>query len=119
MNLEVRGIENAQDLESERLVLKAKVDLDVGRYVVLRVRTVDERLVAGGNVEAAYWIPDKKVKAGDFIVIYSKSGSSSEKLSTDGKTASHFFYWGASQPRWTPGTAAAIIEAATWALTRP
>jgi hypothetical protein len=44
-----------------------------------------------GNVPRAYWFSDQKVKAGDFVVLYSKPGTKSSKTSESGST-SYFYY---------------------------
>lgn len=47
----------------------------------------------------AYWFPDKTVKEGDLIVLYTKTGKSSSKPLTDGRT-SYFYYWHLKEAVW-------------------
>jgi hypothetical protein len=112
MNLEIVEVESAGDLERERVVLRATSDVDVGRFAILSSRRTSDGHIAGGNIQSAYWIPDKKIKTGDLVIIYTKVGSSSVKTS-EGST-SYFFYWGLNFPRWTEGFIPILTELSTW-----
>jgi hypothetical protein len=61
-------------------------------------------------IKRLYWFPDKPVKKGDVVVLYSKKGAQSEKLNDD-KSTSHFFYWGLSEPSWLEENKAAAVVA--------
>ena len=74
MNVELRSIENAGDLERERVVLRAPGDDDIGNYAIFRCYVTKEK-VAAGPIAAGYWFPDRKLKKGDFVVVYSKAGA--------------------------------------------
>ena len=43
MTLKLINIENAGDLNNERVVLQADIDTNIGRYVLLRARTAPDR----------------------------------------------------------------------------
>ena len=118
MNLEITGVQNAGDLERERVVLRASDDLDIGRYAVFMGKSGADGNVLSGHVPAAYWFPNKKIKSGDFVVLYSKQGTTSSKTNDEGRT-SYFYYWGWKQPKWVPGTTAALVETSTWTYAEP
>ncbi len=90
----------------ERLILKVLLDTDVGDFVVFRTKARNNQVTTG--VETVFWFPDKAVKAGDLVVVYTKEGVRSEKPIKDGNRA-HFFYWGISSAIWDDKSMAAII----------
>lgn len=102
MSFRISSIANAGDLSKERLVLRADEALDVGAYAIFCCWAADGDEVSSGDLPAAYWFEDQKVGKGDLIVLYTKSGKRSSKLSDRGKT-SHFFYWGRQSTLWVEG----------------
>jgi len=118
LNLELIGVEDAVVYERERIVLKAKIDLDIGGFALLRTFTVPgKNQVRSGSV-LAYWFQDKKIKAGDFVVLYTRDGQTSEKPAEGGGTI-HFFYWGQRDASWIPGTAPVLIQTQGWSVKMP
>ena len=83
MNLKIKIVRNG-DISHERVVLSVVLPDDVGKYVVLQVDTSEKGDGPTNSVERAYWFPDKKVKAGDFVVLYTKEGEDKEKLNNTG-----------------------------------
>jgi hypothetical protein len=112
MNLELRGVENAGDIDRERIVLRANADLDIGKYAIFKCRNTSTG-VASGPVPRAYWFADRKIKTGDFVVLYTKEGSTSEKAGEQG-TTSYFYYWGLREPQWDDRHTAALINTSNW-----
>lgn len=113
MKLEIDSFADAGVLEKERLVIKALSDLDIGEYVVFSSGLSDTRIPISGR-KTAYWFPDKAVKSGDLVVLYTKSGKSSKKDIGNGRTA-HFYYWGLEKARWGSGDKTAVLlRVAEW-----
>lgn len=87
-------------------------DSDVGRLAVFC-----NRLLKSGElsttVERTYWFPDKKVKAGDLVVLYTKKGVDSDRENKD-RTATHFFYWGLDRPLWNTEVVPVIARLNDW-----
>jgi len=117
MSLVLKAVENAGDLQRERLVLKAEADIDIGRYAVFLCQSIDGK-PASGWVPRAFWFVDMKVKAGDFVVLYSKAGKRSEKVATDGKSSSYFFYWHSGEPLMLGKYVPLVINTAGWTTLR-
>jgi hypothetical protein len=116
MNLELKGIENAGEFDRERIVLRAKVDTDIGNYAVFMGKGAsDDKKFLSGHVPSAYWFSNKVVKAGDFVVLYTKSGTISSKTNDAGRT-SYFYYWGWKQSKWDKNTPAALVETSEWSF---
>jgi hypothetical protein len=96
----------------ERIILKALNDINVGDYLLLVSDKVDNSPTSGKK--ESYWFPDKEVKQGDLVVLYTKRGDSSEKKLKSGKTA-HFFYWGLRDSIWEDeDNVAVILNAPNW-----
>lgn len=113
MKLKISSFADVGQPEKERLIIRAESDADVGEYLVMATSiSTDGNATAGFKL--AYWFPDKEVKAGDLVVLYSKSGKQSEKQLTSGVTA-HFFYWGLQKlPVWSSAKGAVLLLAAEW-----
>lgn len=113
MEIEILYALNKGILKDEKLVLRATENLDIGKYLVL-----DNTYSADGQptnlLRHCFWFPDKEIKAGDKIILYTKEGTDTEKLTKTGST-SHFFYWGLSETVWNEEIDGAIvIKAKTW-----
>jgi len=63
----------------------------------------------------AYWFPDKLIKTGDWVVLYTKEGTSSEKAGDRAKT--YFYYWGFGEPQWQ-NYVAALVSTPTWTISK-
>jgi len=99
MELEIRGIRNPGNIADERLVLRAVQDLDIGQFVIVAARARDREVVLSGQAPFSFWLPDREIKARDLIVVYTKSGSRSNKKNDSGAT-SYFEYWKLAEPIW-------------------
>jgi hypothetical protein len=91
-------------------VLDVTSDTDIGEYVVLRARSGDERTILTGSLRGGYWFPDKQVRRGDLVVLYTKAGNSREKRNSDG-SQTHFFYWGRTTACWGDEQTAGVYAA--------
>jgi hypothetical protein len=109
MSLVISSVANAGEVDRERVVMKASADIDIGKYALFCCKRSGETSVNDGAIPAAYWFADKTVKAGDFVVLYTKSGKRSEKSNNSGGN-SYFFYWGKSAPIWTDDKRAVLLK---------
>ncbi len=98
MILEFSEIANAGDLDKERIVLKALKNGPLGEYAIFRAHKKDDS-VASGDVPDAYWFADREVSAGDLVVLYTKTGVSSQKELKLGATT-YFYYWHQTKSLW-------------------
>jgi len=112
MTLRFLRIRNPGDLDKERAVLRAATEVDIGRYALFAC-FADDEVALSGPIRKGFWFEDKKIKAGDFVVLYSKRGSAGEKVGESGAT-SYFFYWESNSPIWTNGTIPVLLLAASW-----
>ena len=114
MNLVIKSFTDAGDTRKERLILKAKANLDIGAYAVLYSGAAnDGNPTSGGKL--AYWFPDAEIKAGDLVVLYTKSGERSTKPFKVGSGMVHFFYWGQDKAMWGDnGVGAVVLSVEEW-----
>lgn len=113
MIFDITSIADAENFEQERVVIKASAEGNIGRFAVFCANrsTTDSALALSGDVPNTYWFSDRDVKAGDFIVLYTKAGTRSAKTTESGST-SYFFYWGCKAAIWTPKTRAVLVDIA-------
>lgn len=117
MNVSFSYFKDRGQLGNERIVLKVLADDNIGDYVVLRSRYRDGNVTTG--ITHTFWFPDREVKAGDYIVLYTKPGVQSEKVSGSGAT-SHFFYWSQPAPLWQSADhAVVVLYAPDWISATP
>lgn len=110
MKLEIFKVENGGDHTQEAVWLKALEDCNLNLHI-LADSTFDEE-GRSNLVRHTYWFPYKLVKAGDFIIVYTKSGKP-----RFGKTKSqnpvHLLYWDLKEAIWNnDGDQAVLIEIA-------
>jgi hypothetical protein len=86
MKLEIRSFADAGQQKKERVIIKALSDTDVGEYLLMCSDIAKDGSATAGR-KTAYWFPDKEIRAGDLVVLYSKSGTDSEKQLESGGTA--------------------------------
>lgn len=106
MNLKIRSILERGDRQKERVTLRCTSDTDIGQYVLMQ--TSSSGGVVNTDVRQTMWLPDKLIQKGDLVVIYTRSGTQSEKVLTTGKKA-HFLYWGIDSAIWSEDHAGVVL----------
>lgn len=117
MKLEIKEVKDKGSIE-ERIVLIAYEDCDLGYYFIFTTKRTKDGTSLSSLIKDAYWIPDKKVKKGDLVVIYSKVGTSSFKINDD-NTTSHFYYRNLPGPVLIENKIALLVEATMWKAEKP
>src|SRR2546426_12435252 len=82
MSVIIRSIADIGNVRKERVVMKVVTATDIGQYAMFRAG-YDGRNVTTG-VTDVFWFPDKAVGPGDFVVLYSRAGTSTEHSNKDG-----------------------------------
>lgn len=117
MKIEIRYVSDKGALGKERLVLHVVADTDIGDYLVLQTG-FNDGCVTIATFET-YWFPYKAVSAGDLVVLYTRSGTKTQKDLKGGRTA-HFFYWGLTFPIWDrEDRALVVLHAPEWISKSP
>ena len=99
--------------------MNSATDDDIGEYIIFESSSDDDQSFFQQDIRHTYWFPEKRVKTGDLVVLYTKSGSDRTKKNKDGST-SHFFYWSLERPLWKRPNAAVVIgNLGAWTVFRP
>ena len=107
MELEILYTKNAEDLSSEKVVLKANTDCNIGSFYLTKAKQVDSEHISN-NTSVGFWFPDIDVKTGDKIIIYTKEGSLKKKENE--YFTSLFLYMGKTKPIWTDNSCAVLMK---------
>jgi hypothetical protein len=118
MTVELLGIEDAGNIEKERLVLKASARDQLGNFAIFRCEATDDGLPYSGNISKTFWFPNRMLAAGDLVVLYSRKGRDSRKKDEGGQT-SYFYYWDLEGPLWTPGALPVLVQTPGWDVGKP
>jgi hypothetical protein len=115
MKFRISSITDVGDIGRERLILRARDNANVGDYAIFRARAgKNDSPPLSGDIPEVYWFADRKVKRGDFVVLYTKSGSRSEKAQESGGRT-YFYYWGLKSSIWEDSNfIAVLVETAEW-----
>jgi hypothetical protein len=65
------------------------------------------------QIKHTYWLPQREVKKGDLVVIYTHSGASSFKVNED-ETSSYFYYRNLPSPIFIDDELVLVVEISTW-----
>ena len=119
MSLEIYNIENAGEIDRERIIFKVRGgETQIGHYAIFRCRTSPDNRPYSDPVPNAFWFVNKIVKSDDWVVLYTKSGTSSEKKN-ENDPSSYFYYWRLSTPIWVAGFMPVLVETPTWRFGKP
>ena len=117
MKLQISSVADKGVLDKERIILKVLIDADVGNFLLMQTGVNSEDGGVTTHVYQSFWFPWKSVAAGDLVVVYTKSGTNSEKTIGGGQAGrtAHFFYWGLRAPIWNnTNRASVILHAPEW-----
>jgi hypothetical protein len=118
MNLTIDKFVDKGVLEKERVILKVSADDQLGDYVLLKTKMLEEKTVSN-EVTHTYWFGDQEVKSGDLVVIYTKVGVDNSRKNESGNT-SHFYYWNKTEPLWLDDADSLVVmKSLTWRFKTP
>jgi len=112
MKISEKTFADRGDLDKERVGFKALVDLDLKYYVILDTRFASPTSISALQ-KTCYWPAPKPIKAGEKVVIYTRSGTNSTETVKDG--ICHFIFRGLTAPLYTDErTCAVVLEVGDW-----
>ena len=113
MKIEIVKILDRAVGNKERLWLKVLADTDLKYFIVFDTTYTSDTSIS--NLQRhAYWFKPKQVKTGDFVVLYTKTGTPSQKTNENG-TTTHFLFWGLENTVWNDtGDCAVLFEVNSW-----
>ena len=108
MNVEIISVHNHGNHKEEYVLLRVKADCDIGHY-----QLCDSTYTKDGNVSNkvrhTYWFPDKPVKKGDLVSLWTKDGTNTTTKNDSGTTV-HRFYWGLAKAVWNDDGDCAVLQ---------
>lgn len=111
--IEIRKVADYNDHSKERLILDVNESTDIGDYLVLDTTYTRDGKISN-HVRHPYWFPDQKVKKGDRVVLYTRTGTNSTNPQADGSTV-YFYYWGLKSSVWNDtGDCAVLLHVDEW-----
>ena len=100
----------------ERVVLRPSVRVNLMDYMVVPMKCGPDPANAEDLNSEVYWFPDKVVEAGDFVLLYTKSGSDYTFTESNGREV-HVLYWGRERAVWKDSASVvAILRVSEWAF---
>ncbi|MCK4947766.1 MAG: hypothetical protein KAS46_05290 [Candidatus Aureabacteria bacterium] len=114
---EIIGIRDAGNLAEERVLFRAIEPVSLEYYVVVNVKTTNGNKLIILN-DKIFWFPIMSVNPGEFVRLYTKSGSYAKTTSTYGQLPAtyHNYYWDLSAPIWdgVKSNAVTIFKVSNW-----
>lgn len=101
MDIQILKVKDAGNIEDERIIFKVDNDCNINWYLIFD-NTFDEDGRLSNVWRHLYIFPNLNVKAGDFIWLYTKSGTNFCR-SNDSNTTTHLLYWGMQNTIWNSG----------------
>lgn len=113
MKVKINRIKNQGDQAKEFVTIEVLQDCDIGDYILSDSSYTEDGSISN-KLRHVYWLPDQKVKAGDFIQIYTGQGKSGSFKNKAG-SITYKFYWGLNKPVWNDERDCAVVfEISAW-----
>ncbi len=77
----------------ERIFMKALMDENLGKYVVLHTKELGKGRISSSPI-SFLWLPDREVKGGDFVLLYTGVAGKNNSFSNNTGTTTHVIFWG-------------------------
>lgn len=117
MNLGIRKIADAGNLDRERVVIDVLVDADLGSFILAAgTRIKSQPREISSRIWNLLWFPDLFAEEGDTIFVYTRGGGEPyvEGAMRNGGVA-HKFYLNREAPLWDhPRRIPVLLELADW-----
>lgn len=114
MIISIDYIKDAGSIEKERIVFAVNGDGQLGKFLIAESQTLDESRFSS-LVKNPYWFPDRKIKAGDRVVLYTKKGVNNVVDNKNG-THTYFYYWGLENSHLVTDRACVVLFETSWTV---
>lgn len=113
MQVEIIKVYGHGDYQNEYVMLKVLEDCDIGKYMIADNTYFDDGGISN-KVRHTHWFPDKDVKKGELISLWTRKGVDTTNKNDSG-TIVHRFYWGLNQAVWNDdGDCALLFHVNNW-----
>lgn len=107
MDVRISKVSGHGDYKNECVLLEVVADCDIGEYMLADSTYTPDNMISN-KVRHTFWFPDKKVKKGDFVSLWTQEGTNTTTTNDAGKTV-HRFYWGLKQAVWNDDGDCALL----------
>jgi hypothetical protein len=113
MDLNIHSIQNHGDQTKEFIDLVASVDCEIGDYQLADTTYTAENVVSN-KLRHVYWLPNKNIKAGEYVRVFTGAGTPDTVKSSNG-TVIHKLFWGLREGVWNDkGDSALLMKITQW-----
>ena len=113
MKVKIVHVKDNGDLGNERIIIKILAKIDIGNFILCDT-TYNKNGSVSNKLRHTFWFPDKVVNDGDFVAVYTTSGTDYQH-ENKADTVTHCFYWGLDRTVWNKdGDGAVLFEIAEW-----
>lgn len=117
MKVSIISIHEQGDFDKEYVLMRVREDCDIGHYILADSTYTDSNQVSN-KIRHTYWFPDKQVKKGELVSLWTKPGRNTTGKTDDGSKV-HRFFWGLKRAVWNDhGDCAVLFEISTWQFFR-
>jgi hypothetical protein len=107
MDITIHSVDNKGDLTNEAIWFVIKEDINIGKYILSDTTYLESGEVSN-ELRHIYLFPNKNLKKGDWVVLYTKNGNNSSFLNKT-KTTTHIYYWNLGHSVWNKGGDCAVL----------
>lgn len=106
MNVHIERVYSEGGVNTEFVELRVDADCDIGKYLIAD-SSYQKNGTVSNRLRHVYWFPDKKVKKGELVTLWTKVGDDQE--TTTNGTRDHWFYWNLGVAVWNDNADCAIL----------
>lgn len=115
MKLQILNIQNHGDYDEEYIDLEVLEPCDLKYYQVADTTYTGDNKISN-RLRHYYWFTSKPAKTGDFVRLFTKSGTNTS-WANGSKTTTHVYFWGLERAVWNnDGDCAILLELTAWAV---
>ncbi|QBO59550.1 hypothetical protein [Chryseobacterium salivictor] len=117
MKLKINSVVDYGTLESERVNLTVVEDCNLNHYILIDTTYSGEDTISN-KIRHTHWFNSQKVKKGDEVVLYTKTGKTKIEDINNGINKRYTMYWKLGNSVWNnAGDAAVLLEVTAWKTT--
>ena len=113
MKVRIKSVHGHGDFYKEYVLMEVVEDCNIGHFILADSTYTGEHQVSN-RLRHILWIPDKTVKQGDLVSVWTKGGANTTVTNDQGQTV-HRFFWGLETAVWNDeGDCAILFNINNW-----
>ena len=115
MSVSIVSVHGHGDFDKEHVLMEVLSDCDIGTFILADSTYTGEHKISN-RLRHFLWIPDRLVKRGDLVSIWTKCGTETTVTDDRGRTI-HRLFWGLKTAVWNDdGDCAVLFDVNSWQL---